>query len=84
MAATAESMESKMGIVLSSFSNVQADVSMIVQALQASRISSIGYPWEASSSPADNVQLLDANGRTLLLPMLFLSTPWVSFCLEPL
>ena len=39
---------------------------------------SLGYPWEASSALSENVLLFDANGRSLLLPILFLSSPEAS------
>jgi hypothetical protein len=74
-------MESKVGSILSDVANLQTDVSIVVEALQpwaSPKARSLGYPWEASASLRENVLLLDANGRSVLLPMLFLSSPVVS------
>jgi len=71
---------SQVGSILSDIANLRTDVSNVVKALQSwdsPRMKSLGYPWEASASLLENVLLLDANGRNVLLPMLFLSSPMV-------
>jgi hypothetical protein len=74
-------MESKIGSILSDVADLRTDVSTVVKALQpwaSPKARSLGYPWEASADFSENVLLLDANGRSVLLPMLFLTSPMVS------
>jgi hypothetical protein len=79
-AANAEIMGSLVGSILSDVANLRTEMSVVVKALQSwnSPYKGLGYPWEASASLSENVLLLDANGRSVLLPMLFLSSPTVS------
>jgi hypothetical protein len=79
-AANAGTMGSQVGSILTDVANLRTDVSIVVKALQSwdsLRTKSLGYPWEASASLSENVLLLDANGRSVLLPMLLLSSPMV-------
>jgi hypothetical protein len=81
-AANAEMINSQVGSILSDVADLRTDVSIVVKALQSwdsPGTKSLGYPWEASASLSENVLLLDANGRNVLLPMLFLSSPMVSY-----
>jgi hypothetical protein len=74
-------MDSQFQRLFSSVVDMRTDISAMSKSIQASTSRlprSLGYPWEACSSLAENVLLLDANGRSLLLPMLFLSSPRVS------
>ena len=67
--------------ILSTIANVQADTSLISTTLQTWRrpsISNLGYPWEDTSSFAQSVLLLDAIGRDISLPLMFVSSPNVS------
>lgn len=60
---------------------INTKISSILDFLHTSQSrlpSSLGYPWEASSSLAENVLLCDAKGEWILLPMLFFSSPKVS------
>ncbi len=73
-------MGSKIGSILSDVTDLRTDVSVVVKALQSwgfPKAGNLGYTWEASASLSENVLLLDANGRRVLLPMLFLSSPLV-------
>jgi hypothetical protein len=70
-----------MGVIISNVADLRTDVSIVVKALQhwtSPTERSLGYPWEASASLSENVLLLDANGRSMLLPMLFMTSPMVS------
>ena len=81
MAHHTKAVDSQFQRLFSSVVDMRTDISAISKSSQTSTSRfprSLGYPWEASSSLAENVLLLDANGRSLLLPMLFLSSPKVS------
>lgn len=80
--ANSETIGSKVGSILSDIADLRTDVSVVVKVLRSwgsPEARRLGYPWEASASLAENVLLLDANGRSVLLPMLFLSSPVVSY-----
>jgi hypothetical protein len=81
MARHTEVVDSQFQRLFSSVVDMRTDISAMSKSMQTSSSQlprSLGFPWEASSSLAENVLLFDANGRSLLLPMLFLSTPHVS------
>jgi hypothetical protein len=69
------------GDILSSIIDLRTELATLSKSFQpgTARVPlGLGYPWEASAALADNVLLLDAIGRKVLLPMMLLSSPEVS------
>lgn len=66
--------------ILSELTDLRSDLTAISNSLRArpSLPQCLGFPWESSSAAKDNVLLLDAINRSILLPMMLLSTPQVS------
>jgi hypothetical protein len=82
-------MYSTMGKMLASVSELKENVNTLsndIQGCGQSIPAGLGYAWGTSPTIAENVLLLDATGRSLLLPMPFMTSPMVSCirdCLVP-
>jgi spore coat protein CotF len=78
MNANAMGLTSNVERILSTIANVQADTTLISTTLQAWQrpvMSNLGYTWEDTSSLGQSVLLLDAIGRNISLPLMFVSSP---------
>jgi hypothetical protein len=74
-------MHSAMGIMMASVSELKENVNTLSRGIQGSSQSipaGLGYAWGTSPTLTENVLLLDATGRSLLLPMPFMTSPMVS------
>ncbi|KAG4422088.1 hypothetical protein IFR04_004829 [Cadophora malorum] len=71
-----ESLLQTASTILSNVLDLRAEVTSITDSLQPlhSIPSSLGYPWEVRSAIADTVTLLDAVGRTILLPWILMGS----------
>jgi hypothetical protein len=82
-------MSSKMLAILASVSELKENVNKLSNGIQGGGQSipaGLGYAWGTSPTVAENVLLLDATGRSLLLPMPFMTSPMVShneYCWSP-
>jgi hypothetical protein len=74
-------MSSTMGAMLASVSELKENVNKLSYGIQGggqSIAAGLGYAWGTSPTITENVLLLDATGRSLLLPMPFMTSPMVS------
>jgi hypothetical protein len=70
-----------MSIMMASVSELKENVNTLSKGIQGSSQSipaGLGYAWGTSPTLTENVLLLDATGRSLLLPMPFMTSPMVS------
>lgn len=74
-------MSSTMGAMLTSVSELKENENKLSYGIQGgaqSIAAGFGYAWGTSPTITENVLLLDATGRSLLLPMPFMTSPMVS------
>jgi len=70
-----------MSVMLASVSELRDNVNKLSNSIQGGGQSippGLGYSWGTSPTIAENVLLLDATGRSLLLPMPFMTSPMAS------
>ena len=76
----AESILQTASTILSNVLDLRAQVASITDIIQPlhSIPATLGYPWEVRSALSDTVTLLDAIGRTVLLPWMLMGSIEVS------
>ncbi|KAL2068468.1 hypothetical protein VTL71DRAFT_16566 [Oculimacula yallundae] len=72
-----ESIMQTSATILSNVVDIRASITSISQAIQPLKSipPTLGYAWESSSSLSDHVTLLDAIGRSVILPLILISSP---------
>ena len=73
-------MHSAMGTMIANVSELKENVNTLSKTIRGGSQSippGLGYAWGTSPTLMENVLLLDATGRSLLLPMPFMVSPMV-------
>jgi hypothetical protein len=77
------SLDANLEIIHLDMTNWKEEISAISKAIQNPRFpvpSALSYPWTTSPTLAENVLLLDAIERRVLMPMMLMSSLMVSQC----